>query len=335
MLRTMQQQEEIYRQSQFHYNALSVRMEELYQAIETINQGRQSQLDDNAEPVSSELVAEEQPDPEPRDRKMSMMSQTTEQMEPLERHDSARHLPEIAEGPEQPQASFQADLRKTMSRKPPQPLSLPSKDSTDGGLHGHTPDESHQGDTALKSALENLEQNLLVATEGALRRSMNYVEVALQQTLGQAIASASHFPTAPSKFKDRRRSVFATGRESRLGSFEDNPFMGPGSLRVENPFMSTRPASATPSRLGSFDLMRMADDSHGAGSHGVGKSEPVRRAGIPAKAIKNASTTYPDSPPATPSPESQDRELAQPTSRRKARHSVAGFHFNMGQVVKP
>ena len=27
------------------------------------------------------------------------------------------------------------------------------------------------------------------------------------RTLGQAIASASHFPTAPSKFKDRRRSV--------------------------------------------------------------------------------------------------------------------------------
>ncbi|CAE7395180.1 unnamed protein product, partial [Symbiodinium sp. CCMP2456] len=161
---------------------------------------------------------------------------------------------------------------------------------------------------------ESLEQSLLIATEGALRRSMNYVEIALQQTLGQAIASASHFPTAPSKFKDRRRSVFATGRESRKGSFDDNPFMGPGSWRGtkgsldENHFMSSaRPASLGPSRLGSFEVMRMADDSHdrAASHHGVGKSEPVRRAGIPAKAIKNASTSHPDSPP-SPAPESQE-----------------------------
>ncbi|CAE7395160.1 unnamed protein product, partial [Symbiodinium sp. CCMP2456] len=51
-----------------------------------------------------------------------------------------------------------ADLRKTMSRKPPQPLSLghgmTSKDSTtDAGLYGHSPANSHHSDTALKSAL--------------------------------------------------------------------------------------------------------------------------------------------------------------------------------------
>jgi len=265
MLRSMQQQDELYRQSHYHYNALSTRIEDLTSTVETLLKptcrGPRASCVVPSVPggMYERMHSSEMDKTDVNDvRNSALPSEATGSLDHCDEidhrekylvHDLGPDEPaehEHVDGPEQPQASMPLEW-KDVSRSRNR---LSSDESTVSRAEGGRPGESavdvsdiakafSANSKLLKAAMESLEKTLMASTESALRKSMAMVEYALHEEM--ILHRGRHRSSIAERDSSKFTALFgrtpraSQGESQRMSSSRRSLSFDPGASGAQSP----------------------------------------------------------------------------------------------------
>ncbi|CAJ1437562.1 unnamed protein product [Effrenium voratum] len=310
MLRTMQQQEELYRLSHYQFTAVSSRLDDLTGALDALQA-------EYRQPIAPELTAplmgldRERPETaegaeetrETNKRRLSRMSLRSTQsldevdLPELERQElSARFDIPNELDMEHPKASRLAELAKCQESE---------RSAASQASAGGRPRSAFAG--PFKAAMDSLERSLLSATEQALKQSMAMVEMALQDELHQVKR-----PTRSRRPSDHD----AAGSRSSVRLPWSSLFPGiPLAMRADEQELKRSSRTQSHVRAGN----RSGRPSEAASPPTSASPAAARDDGV-SRSNSSKGFRYLDSD-----------SLAMPVNRRAARHSIAGVHLQLSR----
>jgi len=366
MLRSMQQQDELYRQSHYQFNALSTRIEELTNTVESLVGNTAFGL--SAAPMSpgasgvpvmpvvpgslfdsmtsrtmttmemSEAHLDNRLSPrEPRDVRGSLASSAvnSEPMEPLDELDhKEKHLDEIvvdSDQPEQPQASTALDWRQSSKTRARNRL---GSDESASGRRSSLPPE-HVPAVELKTPMETPElAAAFSANSQLLKAAMESLETALMASTESAIRRSMALVefaihTELGHHRNDRRGNVSSICSNRNSIHQKEPTKWTSLFPNISPNLSPH-HSEDPG-----GLHRSATIGHGGGAQNA------------ALGTAHASPTTPKEPDENAKPVLEDmgerihrsrrrvatHDVPLPYSRRTARHSFANAHLQFSAKV--
>jgi len=260
MLRSMQQQDELYRQSHYHYNALSTRIEDLTSTVETLltSCGPRASVVPSVPGSMYEHMHTAEMDKTDDVRNSALPSEATGSLDEIDNKEKnlVHDLDDMAEhehfdGPEQPQASMPLEWKDASRARNRLGSDESMVNRAEGGSRlGDAVDVSDiakafsANSKLLKAAMESLEKALMASTESALRKSMAMVEYALHEEM--VLLRGRHRNSMTERDPSKFTALF--GRMSRASQGESQP-MSPQPMSPKRRSLSLDPGaiSSTPS----------------------------------------------------------------------------------------